>query len=109
MGKKAFVFCAMFIAVLSLTAMPAMAQDKATTKDVYDLIIKAAEVMQSLGEEGLEAFKDPKGEFTYKDTYVLVIDCAAMKMLAHPQSQTDRYRSVQSQRPESGSGQTDSG
>ena len=32
----------------------------------------------------MEAFKDPKGEFVYKDTYVLVVDCANMVLVAHP-------------------------
>jgi cytochrome c len=44
--------------------------NKATPKDVYDIVLKAYEVVKALGDEALPAFNDPKGEFLYKDTYV---------------------------------------
>jgi len=59
------------------------AQDKATPKDVYDLVLKAYEVVQSLSDEALPAFNDPKGEFVYKDTYVFVQQCPKY-VVAHP-------------------------
>lgn len=62
----------------------ARAGDGATPQEVYELILKAVPVVESLGEEGLEAFKDPHGEFVYKDTYVLVLDCGNMVLAAHP-------------------------
>ena len=70
--------------LISLFSLPAFAQDKATPEEVLNLILNAVPVMEKLGPEGLEAFKDPKGEFVYKDTYVLVIDCENMVLLAHP-------------------------
>lgn len=60
------------------------AQDSATTDDVYELILRAVPVIQELGQEGLDAISDPKGEFVKKGAYVYVIDCATMKMVAHP-------------------------
>ena len=71
---------------LVLVGAPAMAQDssQATTDEVYDIILKAVNVLGTLGEEGLAAFNDPKGEFSYKDTYVMVINCDTMKIVAHP-------------------------
>jgi len=77
----------MMIVALMMTALccsSAAAQDKATPQEVYDLIIKAVPVVQELGEDGLEAFKDPKGEFVYKNAYVIAFDCGKMKMAAHP-------------------------
>ena len=59
------------------------AEDHATTKDVYDLVLKAHAVLSNLGEEGLAAFNDPKGEFIYKDTYVFVQQCPKY-VVAHP-------------------------
>jgi hypothetical protein len=56
---------------------------KATPEDVYNLVLKAYEVVSSLGEESFPAFNDPKGEFVYKDTYVLVQRCPD-QMVAHP-------------------------
>ena len=67
-----------------LTFSPAHATDsQATAEDVYNLVLKGYEVVQTLGEESFPAFNDPKGEFVYKDTYVLVQICPS-KMVAHP-------------------------
>ena len=56
---------------------------KATPQDVYDLVLKAYEVVKALGEESFPAFNDPKGEFVYKDTYAYVQRCPH-EMAAHP-------------------------
>ena len=69
---------------LSLVCAPSYAGEKATADEVYELIIKAVPVVEELGEPGLDAFKDPKGEFVYKDTYVLALDCTNMVLVAHP-------------------------
>jgi hypothetical protein len=74
--------------VLLLVLFPAMnvlANDetKATPQDVYTLVLKGYEVIKNLGENGLVAFNDPKGEFVYKDTYVYVMKCPS-EMAAHP-------------------------
>jgi cytochrome c len=57
--------------------------NKATAQDVYDLVIKAYDVIKNLGEAALPAFNDPKGEFVYKDTYVYLMKCPS-EMAAHP-------------------------
>jgi cytochrome c len=56
--------------------------DKATPQDVYDLVLKAYEVVKALGEASFPAFNDPKGEFVFKDTYVFVQRCPS-DMVAH--------------------------
>lgn len=56
---------------------------KATPEDVYNLVLKAYDVVASLGEESFPAFNDPKGEFLYKDTYAYIQRCPN-DMLAHP-------------------------
>lgn len=84
---KSSKFFAIILAVAALTILPAttsLAEEKATPQEVYELILKAVPVVEELGEKGLAAFNDPKGEFVYKDTYVLVHDCAKMVMAAHP-------------------------
>ena len=79
---------ASFLIITLFSGSDLMAQDsKASTDDVYNLILKAVPVLEQLGEEGLAAFNDPKGEFVYKDAYVLVIDCSTMTMVAHPAKQ----------------------
>ena len=58
-------------------------ESSATTEDVYNLVLKAYEVVSALGEESFPAFNDPKGEFVYKDTYVYIQQCPS-EMMAHP-------------------------
>ncbi|MGD9249428.1 MAG: cache domain-containing protein [Desulfobacteraceae bacterium] len=72
-------------ALVMLFSVPTVHADggKATSEDVYNLVLKAYEVVQALGEEAFPAFNDPKGEFVYKDTYVLIERCPS-QMVAHP-------------------------
>ena len=76
------VFLAAVIVLFSFSPVHAEG-DKATPADVYDLVLKAYEVVQALGEESFPAFNDPEGEFVYKDTYVLIQQCPS-QMVAHP-------------------------
>lgn len=82
--RKIMSLITALIALALLPGAASFAEEGATTDDVYNLILKAVPVIQELGQEGLEAFKDPKGEFVVKDAYVLVIDCSTMTMVAHP-------------------------
>ena len=73
---------AVFLILFSFTHVQAD-DDKATPEDVYNLVVKAYEVVKTLGEDSFPAFNDPKGEFVYKDTYVLIEHCPS-EMAAHP-------------------------
>jgi hypothetical protein len=79
--KKAVVIVA--LAILFSVANVYAEGGKATTEDVYNLVLKAYEVVQALGEEAFPAFLDPKGEFVTKDTYAMVQRCPS-EMMAHP-------------------------
>lgn len=68
---------------LATLASPSIAAEKATPKEVYQMVTKASEVLQVLGEEGLAAF-NTKGEFAWKDSYVFVTDCSKKQVVAHP-------------------------
>lgn len=81
---KKSMFALVVAGLILICAWPCQAQEKVTPEEVYDLILKAVPVIEQLGEEGLAAFNDPQGEFSLKDTYVIVIDCAKMVMAAHP-------------------------
>ncbi len=73
------------VSICILAGGAAWADDgKATPKEVYDMVLKAATVLQSLGADGLAAFNDPKGEFVWKDTYVQVYNCQARQCVGHP-------------------------
>lgn len=69
--------------VLLFLSSVASAGDKATPQDVYNIVIKAYKVIETLKEEALPEFNNPKGEFVYKDTYVFVLECPKY-MAAHP-------------------------
>ena len=78
---------AVFLVALALTtgtALVAYAQDKATPEEVYEMVLKAAQVLEQLGDEGLAAFNDPKGEFVWKDSYIWVLNCEKDEVAAHP-------------------------
>ncbi len=79
--KKMVILIA--FAVLFNSAQVRAEEDKATPQDVYDLVLKAYDVVKALGEESFPAFNNPKGEFVYKDTYILIQQCPS-KMAAHP-------------------------
>ncbi len=59
------------------------ASETATPQEIFDMVLKGVQVMQGLGEGGLRAFNDPKGEFAWKDTYVQVYNCEAKKIVGH--------------------------
>ena len=75
----AVVVLALFIAI----PQAVLAGEKATPQDIYAMVINAYEVLKNLGDEGLVAFNDPKGEFVFKDSYVYVMKCPG-HVVAHP-------------------------
>ncbi|MFH1135348.1 MAG: cache domain-containing protein [Pseudomonadota bacterium] len=81
MKRIALFFCVVLLAA----SLPGVlsAQDKATPQDVYDMVLKAHDVIKNLGAEAFPAFNDPKGEFVFKDSYVFVQECPAF-VVAHP-------------------------
>jgi hypothetical protein len=70
------------VVLLSLSQVRAEG-DKATPQDVYNLVLKAYDVVKALGDKSFPAFNDPKGEFVFKDTYAFVQRCPS-EMAAHP-------------------------
>ena len=78
--KVIAVLVVLFLAMASVS----VAGERATPQEVFDKVLAAAGVLESLGEEGLSAFNDPKGEFVWKDSYVYVMDCEKGVILAHP-------------------------
>ncbi len=71
------------LAIAMMFATNIQAAETATPEEIYEGVLKGVEVLQSLGEEGLPAFDDPKGEFAWKDTYVQVYNCEAQQIPGH--------------------------
>ena len=59
------------------------AEETATPSEVYETVLKAASVVEQLGEEGLDAISNTK-EFTWKDSYVWATNCDQKVVAAHP-------------------------
>jgi cytochrome c len=74
-----------FLTIISLIILvpPCWAQEKATAEEVYQKTIDAVTVLSNLGDAGLPAFNDPNGEFVWKDSYVVVINCETDAIAAH--------------------------
>lgn len=53
-------------------------------EEVFDMIVNAVTVLETLGDEGLDAFNNPKGEFVQGSLFVFIIDTKKMKIVAHP-------------------------
>lgn len=70
------------IAIIMIS--PALAQDKATTTEVITKVHKAAQILQEDNVKALERLRDNTSEFTWKDTYVFVIDLNSGEVLANP-------------------------
>lgn len=87
MRKLFYALC--FVLALILSFHSASAEETATPEEVYQLVLKAYPVLENLGEEAFPAFNDPKGEFVYKNTYVVVIKCPSHTM-THPFSEKAR-------------------
>lgn len=56
----------------------------ASPKEIIKKLKKARKLLQDRGEEGLEILRDPKSEFTWKDTYIFIIDVEKSLVLSNP-------------------------
>ncbi len=80
--KKSVVFT-LFMGLWVVFSGQGFAEEKATPQEVYDMVLKAATVVEQLGPEGLEALSNSK-EFIWKDSYVWAVNCSEKKVAAHP-------------------------
>lgn len=75
------------IAAVALLAVSlpfaAVAEERATTRDAELMVRRAVEFLKKEGrEKALAVFSDPKGPFTYRDLYIVVLDANAV-VVAH--------------------------
>ena len=64
--------------------LPAAAEEAVTPTEVIATVEAAASFLSEKGEAGLASFNDPKGLWSWKDTYVFVFDCSRGIIIAHP-------------------------
>ena len=82
MKKTLFVIASLLIG-LSIALVTATAEERATPEEVYQKVVDAAIMIESLGEDGLKALSNTK-EFVWKDSYVWAVDCEKGVCVAHP-------------------------
>jgi cytochrome c len=87
--KKKMIY--LVIIYFLISACVCFGEEAATTAEVYAKlaevyakVMDAVMVLENLGEKGLEAFKDPEGEFVWKGALVAVVDCEKGMCIAHP-------------------------
>lgn len=56
----------------------------ASPQEIIKKVHQAAELLKNTGKKGLEILQDPKSEFTWKDTYIFVIDVEEGLVLSNP-------------------------
>lgn len=56
----------------------------ATPEEVIVKVRQAARLLADQGDAALATFRDPDSRFSWKDTYVFVVDCEADRVLANP-------------------------
>ena len=84
MKTKSVVMLSVLLSFFFAFAGTSFADDeKATPQEVYDMVLKAAMMIEQLGEEGLNALSDTK-EFVWKDSYVWAVNCGEKTVAAHP-------------------------
>jgi signal transduction histidine kinase len=81
--KRSIGVIAVCMGLLLTLVNSGFAEEKATPQEVYEMVIKASEMIEQLGPAGLEALNETK-EFTWKDSYVWAVNCSEGKVAAHP-------------------------
>jgi cytochrome c len=83
MNRKSVIFITVLLSFFVAFTGMSFAQEKATPQEVYDMVLKAAQMIEQLGPDGLKALSDTK-EFVWKDSYVWAVNCDEKKLVAHP-------------------------
>lgn len=81
---KLFLTATPFLICAAGLNQASLAQDQATPEEVVQKVKEAAEYLGEAGEAGLETFQSKDSEYVWKDTYVVVNDCEAKILAAHP-------------------------
>ena len=74
------------IAVLAWLSPQAAAEEEATPQEVIVKVKEASAYLAKTGKSGLKTFDSADSPFVWKDTYVIVYDCAGggLAAVAHP-------------------------
>ncbi len=76
-GILCFLFCA-------VSLQSAFSADSASARDVVEKVREAADYLKAKGNKAVGQFNNKSGKWVWKDTYVFVMDCNTMAVVAHP-------------------------
>ncbi len=74
---------ALFVFMITMSAMVFAAHDRATPKEIVQKVNEAVVLVQEKGEGAYDILRDKNGPFIWKDAYVFVQDVDG-NMLMHP-------------------------
>ena len=83
MFRKVAAFALVVLGMSVFLPGAGFAEEKATPQEVYEMVLKASQMVEQLGDEGINALSNSK-EFVWKDSYVWAINCGEQKVAAHP-------------------------
>lgn len=82
---RANLIAVMSSAIFGFGALPVYAADEgAGPEEVVAKVHKAAALLAAQGDAGLDVIRDNSSEFTWKDTYIFVVNCDADQVMANP-------------------------
>ncbi len=79
------LIAALSVASVSIaTNLGAADQQTAGPDEVVEKVHKAVALLEAQGEAGLDVIRDRTSEFSWKDTYIFVVNCDADEVMANP-------------------------
>ena len=82
---KVLSFALLIIILMGvLGQIKSQSTNNATAEEVVVKVRKAAEHLSRYGKDGLKKLRDKDSEFSWKDTYVFVVNCDADEVMANP-------------------------
>jgi cytochrome c len=82
--KKTLILLAGIVCLVAAASAVAAAAEAVTPDEVITKVKAAAAFLSEKGEAGLAQFNDPKGVWSWRDTYVFVFNCEKGLIIGHP-------------------------
>jgi len=82
--KSVVIPVLILLSLLASNTVSVLAEERATPQEVIKKVNDAAQFLSTAGEIGLAQFMDRNGRWIWKDTYVFVMQCDRMTVVAHP-------------------------
>lgn len=81
---RALIPTTFLLSIAGCTSPTGADDGRATPLEVVAKVREPAALLDARGDDALDVLRNPTSPFTWKDTYVFVVDCAADRVLANP-------------------------